>query len=121
MSDQSTILIIEDDEDQLRLIEVHLKRAGYAVLRALTAMEGIQAARESGPNLIVLDIRMQPHTGFDVLGELRADDLTRSIPVICTSVMELSARSHEAGADAFILKPFSQSELNDTIGQLLGA
>lgn len=121
MSAERTILIIEDDEDQLRLIEVHLKRAGYEVLRALSAMEGLQSARESGPNLILLDMRMQPYTGFDVLRELRADASTRSIPVICTSVLELAARSQEAGADAFMLKPFSQSDLNEKIGQLLEA
>jgi len=108
------ILIVEDEPDMADMIGFQLQRAGYEVIQAHDGIEGNEAAWRECPDLIVLDIMLPLRDGYAVMGELRRDTRTAAIPVIM-----LTARSQtldriqglEAGADDYLIKPFSPKEL----------
>lgn len=111
---KQTILVVDDEKDLLDLIEYNLKKEGFAVLKAENGEEGIKAAREHKPNLVLLDIMMPKMDGLEVVELMREDDDLKSIPVIF-----LTARSDEKteveglnkGGDDFITKPISTTKL----------
>ena len=108
------ILIVEDEPDILALVTFHLAKAGYRVSTATNGSDGLRAAREDRPTLIVLDLMLPGLSGFDLIERLRADSATRDI-----AVLMLTARREEAdrirglslGADDYLTKPFSPQEL----------
>lgn len=109
-----TILVVEDDEEILRLLLFNLERQGYRVLSAGDGPKGLQLAREHRPDLILLDIMLPGVDGLEVCRSLRADAELARIPVIM-----LTAKSEEVdivlglelGADDYVTKPFSIREL----------
>src|SRR5687768_18423547 len=84
------VLIVDDEPDILALCSYHLARAGYRVSTAATGPEGLRAAREERPGLIVLDLMLPEMSGFEILERLRSDDATRGI-----AVLMLTARREE--------------------------
>jgi len=116
------VLIVDDEPDILALCSYHLAKAGYRVSTASTGPEGLGAAREERPALVVLDLMLPEMSGFDVLERLRADDATRDI-----AVLMLTARREEPdrirglslGADDYLTKPFSPQELVLRVGAIL--
>lgn len=108
------ILIVDDEPDLVELVSYHLRAGGFEPLGAVTGAEGIQRAREAVPDLVILDLMLPDLEGTEVLKALRANERTRSIPVIF-----LSARSAEVdrvvgfelGGDDYVAKPFSPREL----------
>ena len=116
------VLIVDDEPDILALCSYHLAKAGYRVSTASTGPEGLGAAREERPALVVLDLMLPEMSGFDVLERLRADDTTRGI-----AVLMLTARREEPdrirglslGADDYLTKPFSPQELVLRVGAIL--
>jgi DNA-binding response OmpR family regulator len=100
------VLIIDDDHDSAQLMRVQLERAGYAVEVALTGEAGIEAVARDKPDLVVLDLRMVPVDGFEVMRRLAADEATRDVPILVVSVVEAGREAAELGARGFILKPF---------------
>ena len=108
------ILIVEDEPDILALVTFHLAKAGYRVSTAANGSDGLRAAREDRPALIVLDLMLPGMSGFDLIERLRGDDATRDV-----AVLMLTARREEAdrirglslGADDYLTKPFSPQEL----------
>ena len=76
------ILIVDDEPDIVALCSYHLARAGYRVSTAVTGPEGLRAAREERPALIVLDLMLPGISGLDVLERLREDIATRDIAVL---------------------------------------
>ena len=116
------MLIVDDEPDILGLCSYHLARAGYRVSTATTGPEGLRAAREERPALIVLDLMLPGMSGFDVLERVRADTATRDI-----AVLMLTARREEPdrirglslGADDYLTKPFSPQELVLRVGAIL--
>lgn len=116
------VLIVDDEPDILALCSYHLAKAGYRVSTAATGPEGLGAAREERPALIVLDLMLPGMSGFDVLERVRADAATRDI-----AVLMLTARREEPdrirglslGADDYLTKPFSPQELVLRVGAIL--
>ena len=116
------VLIVDDEPDILALCSYHLAKAGYRVSTASTGPEGLGAAHEERPALVVLDLMLPEMSGFDVLERLRADDATRDI-----AVLMLTARREEPdrirglslGADDYLTKPFSPQELVLRVGAIL--
>ena len=110
----ATILVVDDEEDLVRLVSYNLERNGYKVIRGYTGKEGLELAQEHLPDLLILDLMMPDMSGIKVCHRLREDKRTQAIPVIM-----LTARSSEhdritgfeAGADDYVLKPFSPREL----------
>jgi DNA-binding response OmpR family regulator len=118
------VLCADDDEDILTLVSLRLRRAGYDVATARDGDAAIEIARTRSPALAVLDVMMPRRTGYQVLEELRGDERLRDIKVILLSarVQESDiARGLEAGADAYMAKPFKAKELVAKVEELLGA
>ena len=123
MSNRPLILCADDDEDILSLVALRLELAGYEVMRAVDGEAAIAAARARRPALAVLDVMMPKRTGYEVLAELRADPSLRDLKVILLSarVQESDVeRGMDAGADAYLAKPFKAPELVAKVQELLG-
>ncbi len=116
------ILVADDDPDILALVTLRLERAGFHVIQATDGDAALEIARNDAPALAVLDVSMPARNGFDVTRELRRHDPTRA-----TRVLLLTARAQEAdkalgaeaGADAYMTKPFSPRELLRRIEEVL--
>ncbi|CAB4695009.1 unannotated protein [freshwater metagenome] len=117
MTDTDTrplILCADDDDDILALVALRLERAGFAVKRARDGEEALQFARELHPVVAVLDVMMPRRTGIEVVGELRADPATSDIKLILLSARVQQNdvdRGIDAGADAYLPKPFKAADL----------
>jgi len=119
---KQTILVVDDEQDLLDLIEYNLKKEGFKVLKAENGEQGIMAAREHKPNLVLLDIMMPKMGGIEVCDQMRSDPELKHIPIIF-----LTARSDERteiegldkGADDFITKPISTTKLISRIKAVL--
>jgi two-component system cell cycle response regulator DivK len=120
----SLVLIVEDNERNLKLVRDVLQAKGYATLEAGTAEEGLELARERAPGLILMDIHLPGMSGIEALKALRAEVATASIPVIAitASVMQESLREvMAAGFDDLIEKPINVLGFLDKVRSLLGA
>ena len=114
----STILIVEDNERNLKLVRDLLQVKGYATLEAVTGEEGVRLAIEHKPDLVLMDIQLPGISGIDALHILRANPDTASIPVIAVtaSVMQQDRKMiTEAGFDAYVGKPISMKEFLDAV------
>ena len=119
----SLILIVEDNEKNMKLVRDVLQVKGYATLEAVTAEDGIKLAIEHKPDLILMDIHLPGMNGIEALGVLRADPATASIPVIAVtaSVMQQDRKLiTEAGFDGYVGKPINIKEFLDAVRGALG-
>lgn len=117
-------LIIDDSPTVIAVFRKILRSAGYEVLEALTAEQGIEIARRDHPDLIFLDIVLPGMNGFAALRTMRKDPLTARIPIIMISGNEQATEQFYAdriGADDFMKKPFSRHEVFARIQGLLDA
>ena len=118
----SLILIVEDNEKNLKLVRDVLQVKGYTTIEAGTAEDGIVLARARNPDLILMDIQLPGMNGIEARKVLRADPSTARIPVIAVtaSVMQQDrAMIMDAGFDAYVSKPISLKEFLDTVRTLL--
>lgn len=111
----SLILIIEDEPDLVDALEYTLRREAFYTRVARTGRAGLACCREDpGPDLVLLDLMLPDMSGIEVCRTIRADERTRELPVIIMSAkaeeLELEA-GFEAGADDYVVKPFSLREL----------
>jgi two-component system, cell cycle response regulator DivK len=117
------ILIVEDNEKNLKLVRDLLQARGYATVEAGTAEEGLGLARERTPALILMDIHLPGMSGIEALKALRAEAATAAIPVIAitASVMKESVREvMAAGFNAFIEKPIDVRGFLDKVRSIVG-
>jgi CheY-like chemotaxis protein len=122
MTTRPLILCADDDEDILSLVALRLERAGYEVVKAVDGESAIETARRRPPALAVLDVMMPKRTGYEVLAELRADPALQDLKVILLSarVQESDVeRGIDAGADAYLAKPFKAPDLVAKVQELL--
>jgi two-component system phosphate regulon response regulator PhoB len=116
------ILVVDDEPDITALVAYHLAKAGYRVSTASTGADAVHAAREERPDVVVLDLMLPTMSGYEVLQELRQMDETRDVGVILlTSRREEGDRIKglSLGADDYLTKPFSPTELALRVGALL--
>lgn len=116
------ILIAEDERDIRDLITFTLNFAGHQVVATSNGEEALQAIHTEMPELVLLDVRMPRMTGYEVCREVKADPLTQHIPVAFISAkgQESEIRTGlEAGAEEYILKPFSPDQLIEQVNKLL--
>jgi two-component system cell cycle response regulator DivK len=119
----SLVLIVEDNEKNLKLVRDVLQVKGYATIEAGTAEEGLQLARAHNPGLILMDIHLPGMSGIEALQALRAEAATAQIPVIAitASVMKESVREvMAAGFNAFIEKPIDVRGFLEQVRGILG-
>ena len=120
---QPVVLAADDDEDILELVAFRLERSGYTVLKARDGEEALQVARESLPDLAVLDVMMPKLDGFEVTRRIRSDGATKDMPVILLTARAQDAdvqAGFDAGADDYLRKPFSPQELRARVQAILG-
>lgn len=106
----TTVLVVDDEEGNAALVNFKLKRAGFKVIEAGNGKLGIELARGTRPDLIVLDVMMPDMNGLETLSILKADCELRSIPVILLTAVGTEKdilRGFELGADDYITKPFN--------------
>ena len=116
------VLAIDDDPALVRFLEIYLGGQGFEILSAHAGAEGIEQARVSAPDLILLDYSMPDMDGTEVLGRLKRDDATRGIPVVVlTARAELvdKVKSLGLGIEDYITKPFDIRELKARIDSIL--
>ena len=112
------ILIVEDNDKNLKLTRDLLRFHGFETIEATNAEDGIKLARERRPQLVLMDIQLPGMDGVSALHELRRDAATAAIPVVAltASVMkEDRERFDKAGFDGFITKPISVKEFPDQV------
>lgn len=105
------VLVIDDDPDVIYLLRENLTEAGYRVVGALSGEEGLQKARELHPFAITLDILMPQKDGWQILHELKADSVTRDIPIIVLSIVDNKELGYRLGAFDYLLKPFDREAI----------
>ena len=118
----ANVLLIEDDEAQRFIAAFALKKAGHQVREEEDGQHGVDAARESRPDVVVCDIMMPGMTGYEVVARLRALPELATVPVILLTAM--SDRKHmrqgmTAGADDYLTKPYRPDELCDAVTAVL--
>ena len=118
----SLVLIVEDNERNLKLVRDVLQVKGYTTIEAGTAEDGIKLAAEQKPDLILMDIQLPGMNGIDALKVLRADPATANIPVVAVtaSVMQQDRKLiTEAGFDGYVGKPINVKEFLNAVRSAL--
>ena len=118
----SLILIVEDNDKNLKLVRDVLQVKGHATLEATTGEDGVALAMEKLPDLVLMDIQLPGINGIQALGQLRANATTAKIPVIAVtaSVMQQDRKLiTEAGFDGYIGKPINLAEFLQTVNAQL--
>jgi two-component system, cell cycle response regulator DivK len=114
------ILVVEDNEKNIKLCRDVLQAKGYRTLEARTGREAIELAAEHGPDLVLMDIQLPDIDGVEALRRLRADDRTISIPVLALTTQAMHGdreRFLAAGFDGYISKPVNIVALVGTVRQ----
>jgi two-component system, cell cycle response regulator DivK len=118
----NTVLIVEDNDKNMKLARDVLQAKGYQTLEAITGEEGVKLAKERRPDLVLMDIQLPGINGIEAFRQIRGDAATCSIPVVAlTASVTPTDRSAitAAGFDAFISKPISLKEFLDTVKRLV--
>ena len=111
---KKTILVIEDNEQNLYLVTFILEKHGYHVEAAQDGQEGITLATRMRPDLILLDVQLPVMDGYEATRRIKANAELKAIPVIAVTSYALSgdeAKARAAGCDAYVAKPFSPRQL----------
>jgi two-component system, cell cycle response regulator DivK len=117
-----TILIVEDEPKNMKLLRDLLRRFGYEILEAFDGVEGVKSAGENIPNLILMDIMMPKMDGLEATRIIKADIKTKYIPIIALTSYAMKGdreKTIEAGCDGYIAKPIDIQELLKTIEHFL--
>ena len=116
------ILVADDDDDILLLVTTRLKRDGFVVIEARNGDEALALAQERRPQVAVLDVGMPGLDGLEVLERIRADAALQGMRVLLLTAKAQDSdmrRGYDAGADAYVRKPFSPGELSARVRELL--
>jgi two-component system cell cycle response regulator DivK len=120
---RKTVLIVEDNELNMKLFHDLLDAHGYRTLQTRTGMEALKLAREHRPDLILMDIQLPEVSGLEVTKWLKDDDDLREIPVIAVTAFAMKgdeARIRQGGCEAYISKPISVVTFLATVRRYLG-
>ena len=118
------ILIVDDSPSQLMGIRRIVEKLGHEATTAEDGAEGVDKARSELPDLILMDVVMPNLNGFQATRAITRDPTTKHIPVIMVTTKDQETDrvwGMRQGAKAYLSKPFSETELSDMIGQVLGA
>src|SRR5271157_3184426 len=118
----STILIVEDNELNMKLFHDLLEAHGYKTLQTRNGIDAIALARKHRPDLIVMDIQLPEVSGLDVTKWLKEDDSLRHIPIVAVTAFAMKGdeeRIREGGCEAYVSKPISVSRFLETIRQFI--
>ena len=117
------ILIVDDEQELVKAVQIRLQQAGYETLVAHDGQEGLEKAKKEKPDLIILDLMLPKMDGYKVCGLLKIDSRFSKIPIIIFTAKareEDKKMGQEVGANAYITKPFDPQALLSKIKELLG-
>ena len=119
----TTVLIIEDNPDNMLLISDILDFNGYSLIKAETGLAGVEMAENNQPDFIILDIQLPDIDGYEVLKRIRNNDRTKNIPVVAMTSYAMAGdreRLLNAGCNGYVEKPFDPGTVMDQIKQVIG-
>jgi two-component system cell cycle response regulator DivK len=119
-----TILVVEDNELNLKLVRDVLQHAGFTVVSAPTGEEGVSIATEHPPDLVLMDLQLPGITGTEALRRLRSHPSSRGVPVVAVTAFAMRKDrelAEEAGFDGFVEKPISTRALPAQVERFLEA
>jgi two-component system, cell cycle response regulator DivK len=111
---QSTVLYVEDNEYNRKIVRQLLSRTTYRLMEAVDGEAALALIRQEMPDLVLMDVQLPKMSGFDVTRALRAEAATATVPIIMVTSFALSGddqRAMAAGASAYLAKPYSPREL----------
>jgi two-component system cell cycle response regulator DivK len=117
-----TILYVEDNEFNLKIVRQLLSRTSYRLIEAMDGETGVTTAQNELPDLILMDVQLPKLSGLDATRRLRADAKTAAIPIVVITSFALSGDSEKAkaaGASAYLAKPYSPRQLLQMIRDLV--
>lgn len=123
MEMQKTVLIVEDNELNMKLFNDLLEAHGYSTLRSRNGMEALELARQHVPDLILMDIQLPEVSGLEVTKWIKEDDALKSIPVVAVTAFAMKGdeeRIRQGGCEAYISKPISVGSFLETVRSFLG-
>ncbi len=118
-----TILIVEDNELNMKLFRDLLEAQGYGILQTRDGMQALDLARKERPDLIVMDIQLPQVSGLEVTKWIKADDNLKHIPVVAVTAFAMKGdeeKIREGGCEAYVAKPISVKDFLSTIERFLG-
>ncbi|MFH1353492.1 MAG: response regulator [bacterium] len=116
------ILVVDDDTKIQMVVKIMLQKSGYEVRCVSSGLEAFQALAEYRPDMILLDVMMPGMDGYEVCRKLKADEKTKTIPVIMLTALGMGEDFEKAlqnGADWYIVKPFNSRQLLSRVASLL--
>ncbi len=119
---KKTVLIVEDNELNMKLFHDLLEAQGYDTLQTKDGMEALKLARDHNPDLILMDIQLPEVSGLEVTKWLKEDEKLRSIPVIAVTAFAMKGdeeKIRQGGCEAYIAKPISVSQFLETVQHYL--
>lgn len=120
----NAILVADDDPDILSIVSMSLETQGYTVHQATNGREAVDLAREHHPDLILMDMMMPVVSGYEAVGELKADAATRDIVIVGLSAKAMATdmeRASDVGIDGYITKPFRIAQVLSVVENYLNA
>lgn len=118
-----TVLIVEDNELNMKLFHDLLEAHGYQTLQTRTGIEALELARSNRPDLILMDIQLPEVSGLEVTKWIKEDDELKTIPVIAVTAFAMKGdeeRIRQGGCEAYISKPISVARFLETVRSFLG-
>lgn len=118
-----TILIVEDNELNMKLFNDLLQAHGYGTIQTTNGGEAIGLAREHHPDLILMDIQLPEISGLEITKMLKADDDLKTIPIVAVTAFAMKGDEEkilEGGCEGYIAKPISVPKFLETISAFLG-
>ena len=119
----ASILVVDDEPDIVRVVVRIMEARGHTVATAHDGVEALAQVRASRPDVIILDVNLPGMNGFEVCNRLRADESTRTIPIVMMTAAYVSIddarRGHTTGADEYVVKPFLREVLIHNVERLL--
>ena len=113
-----SIVVADDDPDILSIVSMSLETQGYEVHKATNGREAVDLAREHHPDLIIIDMMMPVMSGYEAVAELKAEDSTKTIPIVGLSAKAMATdmeRATDVGIDGYITKPFRIAQVLSVI------
>ena len=117
-----TVLIVEDNELNMKLFHDLLEAHGYNILQTRDGMEALQIARDHKPDLILMDIQLPEVSGLQVTKWIKQDNMLKHIPVVAVTAFAMKGdeeKIREGGCEAYIAKPISVNHFLDTVHKFL--
>ena len=123
MNTAKTVLLVEDNEDNLIVYRTILDHVGYRVIEARDGEEGVARAKADRPDLILMDVSLPKMDGWEATRRIKADDQTRQIPIIAVTAHALDddrEKATQVGCDGYLAKPVAPRRVVEEVERFIG-